>query len=172
MSRRVKCDEARPVCGNCSRLGVCCGYSKIVRGFVTHDRSMARITATTIVAPSDSAREQSRESNNAGIQRRRSCRKSAEASSNSDSEAPAGRGDREGADRMELRLLHAWMSRGLDSKSLAKNSEWRWTWLVEMPRLALEHDNLLYALLALSATQLTGTTSAVADPELSAARFK
>lgn len=41
---------------------------------------------------------------------------------------------------------------------------------MEMPRLALEHDNLLYALLALSAIQLSGATPG--DPELSLARFK
>jgi hypothetical protein len=96
----------------------------------------------------------------------RRARQKSTASSSSSLEAPASHA----YNRMELRLLHAWMSRGLTSSSLAANSEWRKIWLVEMPRLALEHDNLLYALLALSATQLTGATPA--DQELSVARFK
>ena len=71
---------------------------------------------------------------------------------------------------MALRLLHNWMSRGLRAYRMAALSEWRKIWLIEIPELALEHDYLLYALLALSATQLSGTTPP--EPGLEVARFK
>ena len=72
-------------------------------------------------------------------------------------------------DRMALRLLHAWMSRALKSDPPAGQSEWRKIFFVEIPELALTHDYLLYALLALSATQLSAVYPT--DSELSLARF-
>jgi hypothetical protein len=71
---------------------------------------------------------------------------------------------------MALRLLYAWMSKGLRAYHMAALSEWRKIWLIEVPELALNHDYLLYALLALSATQLSGTVPP--EPELEVARFK
>ena len=71
---------------------------------------------------------------------------------------------------MELRLLHAWMSRGVNSPALVATSTWRRIWLVDLPELALKHDCLLYSFFALSATQLSGAHPT--DHELTVARYK
>ena len=73
-------------------------------------------------------------------------------------------------DIMALRLLHSWMSKGLRNYNMAALTEWRKVWLIDVPELALSHDYLLYALLALSATQLSG--AAGPDPDLTVARYK
>ncbi len=70
---------------------------------------------------------------------------------------------------MALRLLHAWMSRALISGERPDLTEWRWIFHIEIPQLALTRDYLLYALLALSATQLSAVHPN--DAELSVARF-
>jgi hypothetical protein len=61
------------------------------------------------------------------------------------------------------------MSRALKSEPQAGLSEWRKIFFVEIPELALTHDYLLYALLALSATQLSAVYPT--DSKLSVARF-
>ena len=66
---------------------------------------------------------------------------------------------------MELRLMQYWMGRGHQRWPL---SSWRKIWFVEIPCMALGNDHVLYGLLALSATMLSGISPP--DPELSLAR--
>lgn len=73
-------------------------------------------------------------------------------------------------DHTALRLLHFWMSKAFKQYNIAILSEWRRIWFCEIPSLALNHDYLLYALLSVSATQMTGLFGS--DPEIEYARFK
>lgn len=62
------------------------------------------------------------------------------------------------------------MSRAINTPALSATSAWRRVWLVDLPEMALRHDCLLYAMFAMSATQLSGAIPT--DPDLTLARYK
>ena len=150
--RKVKCDEVSPECYHRPRLRLHCGYPNRTEPAQSHTPIQLPSPPTAahqrLEALADSYAQQSHHA---------PCKFVV-----SDT-MPVH-------DRMALRLLHSWMSRGLRAYNMAALSEWRKIWLIEIPELALKHEYLLYALLALSATQLSGTIPT--EPELEVARFK
>jgi hypothetical protein len=74
---------------------------------------------------------------------------------------------------MESRLLVFWMSKAdrIDWSDTSRPwNIWRRIWLVEVPIMSLENEHVRYALLAISATQLSGRHPD--DDELSLARHR
>ncbi|KAF2150860.1 hypothetical protein K461DRAFT_229204 [Myriangium duriaei CBS 260.36] len=121
--RRVKCDEKRPNCGGCERLGLDCSFDAKQKPTLTKGtlKSLSRSLDSTKKTRTDDigALEES-------AKRR----------------------------MLELRLLHYWMSLKDDEPVPEYVARWRRLWYIEMPSLALSHKNLLYALMAVSATRL------------------
>ncbi|KAH6957633.1 hypothetical protein BKA56DRAFT_737805 [Ilyonectria sp. MPI-CAGE-AT-0026] len=52
-TRRVKCDESRPACGNCYRLGILCDYFNTAYPSNNHPRGRVRIVPLRRYAPRD-----------------------------------------------------------------------------------------------------------------------
>lgn len=57
--------------------------------------------------------------------------------------------------RLELRLLENYISNTCPSFSSCHNPQVKHAWSVEVPRMAMEYDNLLYGILSISALQLS-----------------
>lgn len=57
---------------------------------------------------------------------------------------------------MELRLMHHWMVYVSRPFGMTSPASWKELWYDEVPRIALQNENVLYALFAMSATHLLG----------------
>ena len=154
-SRRVKCDETAPICANCQRLGLQCLYPKSSAKLI--DAATTKISKAYIPVRITESSSSSSSTN------------SSTALSYNEPEHEKDIPSTSSGSRMELRLLHAHMSRLVPTAdSITTSSEWRRVWFTELPRIAFDHENLLYALLAFSATQLLG--SPLGNPEISLAQ--
>lgn len=149
--RKVKCDEERPKCHNCIRLQLSCSYAKPVEQPGPSSRPDVS-SSEPVSSPETEGSLLSTHYPSFGDPME----------VDSDAILPH--------DRMALRLLHWWMSRGYINYPNVALTEWRKVWLIDMPEMALKHDYLLYALLATAATQLSGTTGP--EPDLTVARYK
>ncbi|CAF9908427.1 MAG: hypothetical protein GOMPHAMPRED_006160 [Gomphillus americanus] len=158
-SRRVKCDETAPICANCQRLGLQCLYpSKPKSSMKSTD---APLTSNAEISKASIPERTIKSSSN-------STNLPTPLSSEYEKDIPST----SSGSRMELRLLHAFMSRVVPTTtSILASSEWRQVWFTDMPRIAFDHDNLLYALLAFSATQVLGSPLGNSDVSLAQAEF-
>ncbi|GAM91578.1 hypothetical protein ANO11243_096300 [Dothideomycetidae sp. 11243] len=126
--RRVKCDEVRPACGVCSRLALDCNYNS-----AAHTPSPPKNGWLATLSEMINNATKAGDGSEVGPFSARECK----------------------ARRLtELRLFHHWMSINHGPMQSDLSRRWRDLWYKEIPHLALEHDNILYALLALSATRL------------------
>lgn len=157
--RRVKCDEALPVCRNCSRLGLDCVYAPQKTSQSPQRVSSAtpnQLATTAMVSDRRRSHPQLRGSPSYGPL------------DNLARSTPENHLEGQEQRLMELRLLHNWMSRQTESFGLSPASTWRNIWRVKVPRMALGKEHVLYALMAFSASQLLGSNPD--DMELSLAR--
>lgn len=133
-----KCDEKTPVCSNCDRHSVSCTY-------VTQERGGSRSPPCLEAAQEDvSSTTQHTDIDIFAIPESKSRR------------------------MLELRLLQNFISRTSINFPACHNPEVQHTWSVEVPELALKHNNLLYEVLSISALHLL--RSCPDDPELLEAR--
>ncbi|KAK5092140.1 hypothetical protein LTR24_005482 [Lithohypha guttulata] len=154
--QRCKCDEQKPICGSCQRHGAECVYLE-VRAHLSPEDSFETVQPRR---RRSQARSQSRQrsSPTADMFPR-------DLTERDDPEIPESKARR----MMELRLMQNNLlnmvhgppssARGID--------DWLQLWRT-MPELSLEHNNVLYASFALSATHLL--RSSPDDDELYAAR--
>ncbi|KAJ4231891.1 hypothetical protein NW759_002286 [Fusarium solani] len=126
-SRRVKCDEARPVCGGCHRHKVHCHY----------DRAPQPKTGTPSTVPATPV----------------------------DNASPAPPTETRERRYLELRLLHTFVADICPHTAGTHLPVLQNTWVNEVPRMALEHEPLLNAIMSISCLYLL-TQGRDTDPEL------
>lgn len=161
-SRRVKCDEKRPVCGNCSRLQMGCAWPEAAQP--TRPRPdpspnpPAHLSPSTVSAASSSTTHQSPNPD---------ALSSAAYTTNwprwpSEDNPFAQVDDSQGISLpeskarriMEHRLMQNWYQNFNNPFPINPAESWRSIWCKTIPALALQHDNVLFGLLATSATNL------------------
>lgn len=137
-----QCDEAKPICGNCKRHGAGCVYLEV------------RAHQASSGDNSESARPRRRRSKAAGPSNK-SPSPTADLFPRTlteleDPEIPESKARR----LMELRLMANNLLH-MDSRTdETASDEWLALWRTTVPQLSLEHDNVLYASFALSATHI------------------
>lgn len=152
-TRRVKCDEVMPACGICVRLGLDCTYVN-----VEPPRSRAKSRSTEVSVQSSKASPGKLAAYESPLM------------ANGDSAAsilppqsigavqthdPASE-ESEQRRRMELRLLHHWIVNVARPFGMTSPPSWKEVWWGEVPEVALDHKNVLYAMFAMTATHLLG----------------
>lgn len=167
-SRRVKCDEKRPVCGNCSRLQMDCLWpetpGRSTRSQPTLEVSPnpppQHLSPSTISAGSATSHHSpSHEQADAALYMSKWPRWPNEGGN------PFGQGEDIGSQGinlpetksrrlMEHRLMQHWYSSVCNPFPASQATEWRRLWSDSMPALSLKYDNVMYGLLATSATSL------------------
>ncbi|KAI0472537.1 hypothetical protein GGR56DRAFT_569521 [Xylariaceae sp. FL0804] len=148
-SRRVKCNEAKPVCHNCERHGLPCVYDRngFTRGShlnVEAPRSSRSSSRRTTRSQTNSQMMGSQADSQAGADPAR-----LPPGAEDGDEPPESRVRR----RLELRLMQQYMSETGDSLTI-DNTVVRRTYADVVPRLCFQSDALLYAMYALAAVHL------------------
>jgi hypothetical protein len=148
-SRRVKCDETTPECRNCKRLLLDCEYGD-------RFRYLKPSSAKSSVRSRSSSGSTSTESSSTLPQKLSLGLDPIADNPLSERDDSFGHGVLESRSRrmMELRLLHFWMAKGSQAGADPNAARWRELWFCRLPKVAFEHENLLYGMLALAATQL------------------
>jgi len=134
-TRRVKCDESHPVCGNCRRLGLNCSYVHIPA-----DSATGR-TATSSRSPPSRARDQA-----API----APRTDGISDGGISLKLPESRERR----LFELRFQRYWLLEFGPRLETTISQPWRSVWRGSLSHMALLNDGLLYSMHALSGTLL------------------
>lgn len=152
-TRRVKCDEATPECGICLRLGLACTYVSVEPPRSrTKSRSMEASTHPPKASPGKSTTHESPLLENG--------EHSASAPRQHPSEAmhtqESALEEAEQRRHMELRLLHHWIVNVARSFGMTSPPSWKELWWGEVPGVALDNKNVLYAMFAMTATHLLG----------------
>lgn len=168
-SRRVKCDEKRPVCGNCGRLKMDCLWPD-TPGRTTRSQQSLRaspnpsaqdLSPSTLSAESATTHHSpTQEQTNAAASYMSQWPRWPSEGGN-----PFGQVEETGSQRinlpetksrrlMEHRLMQNWYSTVCNPTSASSSGDWRRLWTTTMPALSLKYDNVMYGLLATSATSL------------------
>ncbi|CAJ0547474.1 Ff.00g042280.m01.CDS01 [Fusarium sp. VM40] len=149
-TRRVKCDEVRPVCGGCSKHQVRCHYDRVAPAAASAPPRILAPARTSHVTNVNSA---------------------SASSPDHDSIASSGHGPAESSQRryLELRLLHVYMSEICPQLPGTHLPALEALWSKDVPKLALENEPLLNSILALSCFYLIAEGKDP-DPELQIAR--
>ncbi|KAK4624474.1 Zn(2)-C6 fungal-type transcription factor afumD [Fulvia fulva] len=158
-TRRVKCDEVTPECGNCQRLGLDCVY-------VTPESTRTRPKSMSGEAPSRPIKlspgaisEDSPPDSNGDLPSQLVSAPPAPDLISEESEQKR---------YMELRLLHYWMIQVSRPFGMTSPPEWKELWYGEVPQVALDHKNVLYAMFTMTATHMLGRGAR--DPAIYTAR--
>lgn len=172
-TRRVKCDEARPVCGNCTRLQMNCTWP--VQHGLDPGRHGAYSRPTPSPNPSPSAHSGSAPTSHGTPEQAATFLANWPRWPDEDNpftQADDGQGislpESKARRMMEHRLMQNWYLHLNRPFPINPAESWRRLWSTQIPALALQHDNMLHALLATSATQIL--QSQPGDKELFAAR--
>ncbi|KAE9380390.1 hypothetical protein N431DRAFT_432668 [Stipitochalara longipes BDJ] len=170
-ARRVKCDESKPVCHSCNRHGVSCVYEN------APNLSASSTTPSQDTTPN--GRQQSAEYDLLGDYRTEGpplapidlkdefAQEMAQSSEFDDSnllEIAESRSRR----LLELRLMQNYVDKTCKTFAACHHDDVLHAWSSKVPSLALQHDNLLYQVLAMSALHLL--SSSPNDSELVLAR--
>lgn len=152
-TRRVKCDEATPACGICVRLGLVCTYVSVEP---PRSRTKSRSTEASTQAPKASpgklvAHESPITDNGDNVV-------SALPSQSTGAMPVHDPSSEESEQRriMELRLLHHWIVNVARPFGMTSPPSWKELWWGEVPEVALDNKNVLYAMFAMTATHLLG----------------
>lgn len=181
-TRRVKCDEVRPVCGNCTRLKMDCSWpdAKLpvdaprsgrlqVRPSPSPRPASALSPSTTLSLSSATAPTTNHPTPDT------SSSSSSSSSSSRTAKWPEWLGNEmpfahledaagitlpESKARrlMEHRLMHNYYRNTAKPFPIAPAESWTTLWSVHVPALGLRHENVMYAMLASSATSLLAST--------------
>ncbi|KAF4951713.1 hypothetical protein FSARC_12836 [Fusarium sarcochroum] len=157
-TRRVKCDEVRPTCGGCRKHQVECSYDRVVPVAAPASAQM-QTQASASTSTSTSASEGP------------GTRTVVASSPDHGSIASPTETTSESRQRrhLELRLLHVYMSEICPQLPGTHIPMLEALWIKEVPKLALQNETLLHAILALSCLYLS-TEGRDSDPELQIAR--
>lgn len=149
-ARRVKCDEVTPECGSCARLGLECSYAPYEPTSRARPKSQpadAGSTPTIKNSPNSHAGSPPTTANGDFNTMTFPARPAPQDSLSDESEQRR---------YMELRLLHHWMLQVSRSFGITSPPEWKELWYGEVPQVALNHKNVLYAMFSMTATHLIG----------------
>ncbi|KAH8666540.1 hypothetical protein BX600DRAFT_539665 [Xylariales sp. PMI_506] len=148
--RHVKCDEVRPLCSNCRRLGLKCTWAELRPPWLTPSAlSYPQQTEVAAASNADAARN--------------GARVNATASHDDTTDrifASLGDSEIDLAESKSRRLLehrimcNYYRRTVMPFSGVPPNAEWTNIWSNQIPSLMLEHDCLLHAVLAMSATQI------------------
>ncbi|KAJ0123884.1 hypothetical protein J7T55_012355 [Diaporthe amygdali] len=163
-SRRVKCDERRPTCGNCNRLQMDCSWPSppqdhgqqaqllptpspgnqqhLSPSAVSNSTSPASHTPEHVAVSPNWPRWPSNENI--------FTKSSFQLNNSNDLDLPESKARR----LMEHRLMQNWYLVAHNPFPLSPAPEWRDIWAKTMPAMALKHENILFGISALSATNL------------------
>ncbi|KXT03680.1 hypothetical protein AC578_5170 [Pseudocercospora eumusae] len=152
--RRVKCDEKQPECSICLRLGLDCAY---VTPEPTRARTRTRNTATKSSQPPllSPAYSTSQGSHSQGSPPHANTDPSQPISARTTQDSATE--ESEQRRYMELRLLHHWMLHVSRPFGMTSPPSWKELWYGEVPQVALNNKNVLYALFTMTATHLLGS---------------
>lgn len=174
-SRRVKCDETRPVCGNCSRLQMDCSWpQRPARSERTRPTPSpnppSHLSPSTVSAGSAAASTHSPGREHAASYMTNWPRWPSDGDNpfaSVDDSQGVGLPESRTRRLMEHRLMQHWY---LNFNTFPVNpaESWRRLWTTEIPKLGLQYDNVLYGMLATSATNMLRTCPD--DKDLFAAR--
>lgn len=174
-TRRVKCDEVRPTCGNCSRLKMDCSWPghAIDNGRHSLSRPTPSPTSQLHLSPSDvsaSTRSTQGHTPEQAPALPSWPRWPDDGNIFTEPDDPGGIRLPESRERrlLEHRLLQNYYINIQNPFPVSPAPEWRRLWAVTIPDLALRHDNILHALLACSATNILRANPG--DKELFTAR--
>lgn len=167
-SRRVKCDEIRPVCGNCTRLKMECSWPDArpdppapasLRPSPS-PKSASALSPSTLsaAAPAPTASSATPEQAASYVSSWPKWPSSENPFAQLDDAAGISLPESRVRRLMEHRLMHNYYLRAATTSPVAPAESWRKLWSVHMPALGLKHENVLYAMLASSATSLLRST--------------
>ncbi|OIW30701.1 hypothetical protein CONLIGDRAFT_679467 [Coniochaeta ligniaria NRRL 30616] len=166
--RRVKCDETHPVCGNCSRLTLDCAWPDVASRPTPSPDPVSLSSRSTdsgeITKSQDSPASNKLERFFALLRPQNDQQLYPLLDDNEDIELPESKERR----LLEHRLMQNYLQAVVQPFPMSPNREWRRLFSHVMTKLALTHDNLLYALLTVSASHLLLTEPD--DMELFSAR--
>ncbi|KAE9375812.1 hypothetical protein N431DRAFT_437298 [Stipitochalara longipes BDJ] len=159
-TRRVKCDESRPLCNNCARLGLMleCTWPR-QRHQYQHRHEQASEAHPVPASISTSTSTSSLPAKSTTVSHGQPCASASSTSVDLDEDGdrdeprddlPESRSRR----LLEHRLMQNWFLNMTDVFPVSSNLAWRNIFAKTMPALALKFDNLFYNLLVLSATNL------------------
>lgn len=166
-SRRVKCDEVRPVCGNCTRLKMDCSWpdARLDPPATGRLRPSSSPQPVSMLSPSTVSTGTAPTTTNTTPEQPASYVSNwpkwpsaenpfAQLDDAAGISLPESRARR----LMEHRLMHNYYLNSSAAFSVAPAESWRKLWSVHMPAMALRHENILYGMLASSATSLLRST--------------
>lgn len=166
-TRRVKCDEVRPVCGNCTRLKMDCSWpeSKLDVPVSGHLRPSSSPRPVSAISPSTLSPGTAPTTNNSTPEQATSFManwpkwpSSENPFAQLDDAAGISLPESRARRLMEHRLMHNYYLNSAKPFPVAPAESWRTLWSVHMPALGLRHDNVMHAMLASSATSLLRST--------------
>lgn len=178
-SRRVKCDEVRPMCGNCSRLKMDCSWpdNLMVNGRPSRSRPspsaapspkpQSHLSPSTVSAGTESTYGHTPEQG-AGVLSWPKWPEDGNIFTQPDDHSGIGLPESRGRRLLEHRLMQNYYLNIQTPFPVSPAPDWRHLWTRIVPEMALHHDNILHAMLASSATNLL--RSSPDDKELFAAR--
>ncbi|TPX13403.1 uncharacterized protein E0L32_006133 [Thyridium curvatum] len=142
--RKVKCDEGKPVCANCLKYGVQCGYGE---HRLTHrDRGTAPSTPTALAVPAPVSVLDSISEPTPGA--------SSEYGNPSFQPSDGSAGDLPPAlNSTHLELLHNFTT--LTCHTLSGDPMMRNVWRLNVPQVGFRHDYVMRSVLALSALHMS-----------------
>ncbi|ROV99173.1 hypothetical protein VPNG_08186 [Cytospora leucostoma] len=174
-SRRVKCDEAHPTCGNCSRLKLDCLWPTLPTVITRASRSRSNPPSNPQSHMSPSSGSITTISTlghtpESGVRLPSWPRWPDDGNIFSPADDPSGIKLPETRARrlMEHRLMQNYYHSIRNPFPVSPATDWLHLWTTIIPDMALHHDNLLHAMLAASATNLLRSNPD--DKELFAAR--
>ncbi|KAI1336716.1 C6 finger domain-containing protein [Xylariaceae sp. FL0016] len=135
-SRRVKCNEAKPICGNCERHGLPCVYDR--NGFSKGKGSHITTPPEESCSPESHSAPQGQASD----------RRDHDMGMGDGEDPPEGRERR----MLEARLMHQYVSE--TGSTIAIDDVSRGVFAKSIPGLAFHSDALLYAMYAVAAVHL------------------
>lgn len=178
-SRRVKCDEVRPTCGNCHRLHMDCVWPERgpdARRHGTRSRPTPSPNPPAHLSPPTTTNSASTSTAYQSPDQAAAAFMADWPHWPSEDNPFAQLDDSQGISLpeskarrlMEHRLMHYWHMNFSNPFPINPAESWRSLWATHIPALGLSHDNVLFGMLAASATRMLRTC--MDDKDIFAAR--
>ncbi|KAJ4420392.1 hypothetical protein N0V82_004381 [Gnomoniopsis sp. IMI 355080] len=179
-SRRVKCDEVRPICGNCDRLQMDCFWPERnpnagrygTRSQPTPSPNppvhVMSPSATTNTASTSTAYQSPEQGATAYLASWPHWTSDENPFTQLDDTQGISLPESKARRMMEHRLMHHWHLNFSSAFPVNPAESWRSLWARHIPALGLSHDNVLFGMLAMSATRMLRTCAD--DKDIFAAR--
>src|ERR1700761_5001788 len=141
-----KCDEIRPICGGCKRHDVVCQYAKSISTYGENERGVVIVQADLSHLNGDYGSDGTRHENSV-------------TSASGSPAPPLSLELAESRERrvLELHLLHTFTTKVAQTMPGGDRPEAHAAGANDTPKLALQYDGLLYAVLSISASYIATT---------------